>query len=176
MDSILKTMVFFSFFEVMEHIWDGWDHFYNSDKKRLTLALSDDIEKHSINIFYINEKGETVRELRYQRLLCCVIQKIENNSETKNELYIRFWEECVDSLGMCFQGHMSRLCNVFSGFDPDLPLVASRGEQIQAAFQDLSTKKITFSEKKEEAFKIFEKFLIEDEEAKEGWLSALDLF
>jgi hypothetical protein len=75
---------------------------------------------------------------------------------------------------MCFQGHLSRLCNVFSGFDPALPLVASRGEQIQAAFQDLSTKKITFLEKKEEAFKIFEKFLIEDEEAREGWLSALD--
>lgn len=174
MDSILKTVVFFSFFEVMEHIWEGWDHLYNSDKKRLTLALSDDIEKHSINIFYINEKGETVQEFRYQRLLCCVVQKIENNSETRQELYVRLWEECVDSLNMCFQGHLSRLCNVFSGFDPALPLVASRGEQIQAAFQDLSTKKITFLEKKEEAFKIFEKFLIEDEEAREGWLSALD--
>ena len=32
-----------------------------------------------------------------------------------------------------------------------------------------------FFEKKKEAFKIFEKFLIEDEETKRGWLSALDV-
>jgi len=69
---------------------------------------------------------------------------------------------------------MSRLCNVFSGFDPDLPLVASRGEQIQAAFQDLSTRNVFFFQKKEEAFKIFKKFSIEDEETKKAWLEVLD--
>jgi len=183
MDSILKTVVSegCGIFEVIELLWHVWDRdlMITLSNSSIFKSVEDDIKRHALNLFYINEKGEKVQEFRYQRLLCCVVQKIqltsfETSFETKNELYVRLWEECVDSLGMCFQGHMSRLCNVFSGFDPDLPLVASRGEQIQAAFQDLSTKKITFSEKKEEAFKIFEKFLIEDEEAKNAWIEVLD--
>lgn len=173
MDSILKTVVSEGcIFQVIFLLYDVWYTSWASS--RFFGLLHNDIKTHALDIFYINEKGETVQELRYQRLLCCVVQKIEN-SETRDELYVRLWEECVDSLGMCFQGHMSRLCNVFSGFDPDLPLVASRGEQIQAAFQDLSTKNLSFFEKKKEAFKIFETFLIEDEETKKGWLSALDV-
>jgi len=180
MDSILKTVVSegCGIFEVIILLWHVWvgDLMTPLSNSSLFKSVDHDIKTHALNIFYINEKGETVQEFRYQRLLCCVVQKIQrNNSETRQELYVRLWEECVDSLGMCFQGHMSRLCNVFSGFDPDLPLVASRGEQIQAAFQDLSTKNPFFFEKKKEAFKIFEKFLIEDEETKRGWLSALDV-
>jgi len=178
MDSILKTVVSEGC-GIVEVIFlrlrDVW---YTSwATSTFFVSVHFDIKRHALDIFYINEKGDTVQELRYQRLLCCVVEKIErNNSETRQELYVRLWEECVDSLGMCFQGHMSRLCNVFSGFDPDLPLVASRGEQIQAAFQDLSTRtrNVFFFQKKEEAFKIFEKFSIEDEETKKAWLEVLN--
>jgi hypothetical protein len=170
MDSILKTVVTEDIFEVIELIWHRWYNFRSTSP--FFAPVGEDIKRYALDIFYIRD-GENVQELRYQRLLSCVVTKIEL-SETKNELYIRLWEECLDSLGMCFQGHMSRLCNVFSGFDPDLPLVASRGEQIQAAFQDLSTKNLFFFQKKEEAFKIFERFSIEDEETKEAWLEVLD--
>jgi len=175
MDSILKTVVsescgIFKLISLLNRVWCT----FLANNSIIFVSVLIDIKRHAENIFYINEMGETVQELRYQRLLCCVVQKIENNFENKNELYIRLWEECVDSVGMCFQGHMSRLCNVFSGFDPDFTLVASRGEQIQAAFQDLSTKKISFVEKKKEAFKIFEKFLIQDEETKNAWIEVLD--
>lgn len=186
MDSILKTVVPFGFSafllpEVLNLIWFRWNNTEQIVSKPRFLdyewPLRTDMKRHAMEIFYLRtgeEGDELVQELRYKRLLCCVVAKIEqSHSEMRNELYIRLWEECLDSLGMCFQGHMSRLCNVFSGFDPGLPLVASRGEQIQAAFQDLSTKNILFSQKKEEAFKIFEKFSIEDEETRKGWLSVL---
>ena len=196
MDSILKTEVPFGYSEVsafrsspfglselFKLIWFRWNNIEQIAWKPCFFAverpLRMDMKRHAMEIFYLRtgeEGDEPVQELRYQRLLRCVVAKIEqSDSEMRNELYIRLWEECLDSVGMCFQGHISRLCNVFSGFDPGLPLVASRGEQIQAAFQDLSTKNVSSSQKKEEAFKIFEKFSIEDEETKMGWLSALDV-
>jgi hypothetical protein len=37
--------------------------------------------------------------------------------EQRLELTKRLWEECTESVGMCAQGHISRLVNVFVGFD-----------------------------------------------------------
>jgi hypothetical protein len=49
----------------------------------------------------------------------------------KQELEIRLWQEMVDSLGMCCDGHITRLANVLCGFDDAFVPELSPAEKLQ---------------------------------------------
>lgn len=182
MDCILKT-------PVPEHqctlqlIWAAWDqHVWQIKANSRYSLVRSDIARHAKRLFIYNIDshldGKEKREERYEKLLNAVVAKIEA-SEYKDELYLRLWEECSESVideetTMCFQGHMSRLCNVFAGFDSSLPLLASRADQLQAAFQELaSDSKLSVINKIVCAYALFDKFSIVEAEVKEAWLGAI---
>ena len=49
----------------------------------------------------------------------------------QKELFNRLWEEASDSVGMCCEGHLSRLVNVMAGFDDAFKPQVSLGEVLQ---------------------------------------------
>ena len=83
-----------------------------------------------MNVWY--EKSMCIKEgdRLYHHMLNAVVAKIEA-SEQKRELYRRAYEEAMESVGMCCQGHLSRLVNIFSGFDSEFTSPASAKELLQ---------------------------------------------
>jgi hypothetical protein len=51
--------------------------------------------------------------------------------DVKNELFNRLWEEMSESVGLCTEGHISRLVNVMVGFDDNFKPPVSLGEVLQ---------------------------------------------
>lgn len=60
----------------------------------------------------------------------------------KKELVKRFVEECYDMHHLCSTGHLSRLVNVLSGFDPDVSINIGDKCQMAAALKTRFYKKI----------------------------------
>jgi len=50
----------------------------------------------------------------------------------QKELFNRLWEEASESVGMCCEGHLSRLVNVMAGFDDAFKSSVSLGEALQS--------------------------------------------
>jgi len=66
----------------------------------------------------------------YKRVLDGLWLKIKTSS-VHDELVIRLWQEMVDSVGMCCDGHISRLTNVLCGFDEAFQPELTPGEKLQ---------------------------------------------
>lgn len=58
--------------------------------------------------------------------------------EARKELHQRLWEEMSESVGMCCEGHISRLVNVMVGFDDAFKPPISVNEMIQNKMSALS--------------------------------------
>ena len=62
----------------------------------------------------------------------------EQSAERQKELLQRLWEEMNESVGMCCDGHISRLVNVMVGFDDAFKAPISQGEILQAKMAELA--------------------------------------
>jgi hypothetical protein len=69
----------------------------------------------------------------YKRVLRGLVAHIDRveSVETRAELYRRLFQEAEESVGMCCDGHLSRLINVLVGFDDAFAPPVSQGELIQ---------------------------------------------
>jgi hypothetical protein len=68
----------------------------------------------------------------YGRVLEGLYHTIMRQPETtRKELFNRLWEEANESVGMCCEGHISRLVNVMVGFDDAFKPPVSLGEVLQ---------------------------------------------
>jgi hypothetical protein len=92
-------------------------------------------------------------------------------SKFKTDLVQRLWEEAEESLGMCCEGHISRVCNVLVGFDeafkPEIPV----GLLLQQKMAAIAAKDITVERKVGEAWVVFEELNIPREQRLD-WLDA----
>lgn len=66
----------------------------------------------------------------YKRVLDGLWAKIKT-SPLRSELEIRLWQEMVDSLGMCCDGHITRLANVLCGYDDAFQPELTPAEKLQ---------------------------------------------
>ena len=85
----------------------------------------------------------------FNRLVKGVFTKIQTYpKDMQKEFWKRFEQEATDSVGMCCDGHITRMVNVFAGIDPAFVPVVSVGEQLQnrmaaiAAGDDTTAEKI----------------------------------
>ena len=106
----------------------------------------------------------------YKRVLDGLYARIQA-SPLKEELIKRVWEEAVDSLGMCCDGHITRLCNVLVGFDEAFKPPVSVGEILQQKMAAIAAKDITVERKVGEAWVVFEDLGIPREQRLD-WLEA----
>ena len=97
--------------------------------------------------------------------------RVQASTETRNELYLRAFEECEESVDMCCEGHLSRLCNVFVGFDEVFQPPVSVSEQLQAKLGAIALLEVSTDEKIQQATQVFTELNI-PEEQRAVWLEA----
>lgn len=115
-----------------------------------------------------------VNDFAYKRLLDKVWGLIQK-SKHKDDLEQRLWEEAVDSLGMCTQGHMTRLANVLQGFEEaaEAPKVEiPKGERLQTAMAQIA--ELPQNERESAARRVFAELEI-PEDRQGSWLEALEV-
>jgi len=106
----------------------------------------------------------------YKRTLDALWVRIEA-SEHKDELKKRLWEEWTDSVGMCCDGHITRLINVLVGFDPEFLPPVSAGELLQQRMATLAGLDIETDEKLVRANAIFDELGTPADE-RAAWIEA----
>jgi hypothetical protein len=132
---------------------------------QLLATLSD------INLWY--EKSMCIKEgdALYRHLLDAVVSKIET-SPHKISLYKRAYEETTESVGLCCQGHLSRLINIFSGFDSEFTSPVSNKEILQDKMARIAGTDISMELKIANAEGALAELQIPKEEWN-SWISAL---
>lgn len=91
--------------------------------------------------------------------------------ERQRELYQRVFEESLESVGMCCEGHISRLCNVMVGFDDAFVSPVPFGEILQSKMAAISNMEIDTDEKIKQATAFFNEFSVPETE-RSAWLEA----
>ena len=94
-----------------------------------------------------------------------------HSEEVRNELYKRAFEECFESVGLCCDGHISRLCNVLVGFDEAFEPPVPFGEILQNKMAALFALDIPTEEKLQQAIAFFNEYAVSEEE-RAPWLEA----
>ena len=108
----------------------------------------------------------------YRRLLRGAVAKISRmDGDLRDQLFRRLWEECYEAVGLCCEGHISRLCNVFVGFDDAFRPPVSLGEILQNKMSAISQEELTAEEKVARATAIFEELGVPAVE-RTAWLEA----
>jgi hypothetical protein len=106
----------------------------------------------------------------YCNLMYALIVYIKK-SEHAEELWKRLWQECCDSLGMCCEGHISRLCNVLVGYVEGLDAPVSLGELTQQKMAAIAGQDIPEDDKRRMANEFFDTHGVPDAD-REAWLEA----
>ena len=96
----------------------------------------------------------------------------KSDKELRAELLKRLFEEMKDSLGMCCDGHITRLVNVLAGFDDAFAPEKSIGEKTQELFAALAAKECSLLEKVAEGVRGLRTFGVPEDEW-EPWIDAL---
>jgi len=91
-------------------------------------------------------------------------------SKYREDMEKCLWAEVLDSIGMCAQGHMTRLANAIQGFDTNEVLEVPRSERLQTAMSQIS--ELPPLERESAARRVFAELGIE-ESAQGAWLEAL---
>lgn len=106
----------------------------------------------------------------YAKMLDGLLVIIQTHTH-KQELMKRFLEETSEAVGLCCEGHLSRLCNVMVGFDdrfnPEVPVK----EILQQKMALIAGKDIPVEAKVFEAFAVFKELKIPEEEY-DAWIDA----
>ena len=110
----------------------------------------------------------------YKKMLDGLYQHLKRveDKDTQKELYKRLFEECLESVGMCCEGHLSRLCNVLVGFEEAFEPPVPVGDILQIEIAKISRMETTLEEKITDAKKVFDHLKI-GEDARAVWLDAL---
>lgn len=102
--------------------------------------------------------------------LYLAIRNVQSD-DTKIELFKRTFEECVESVGMCCDGHITRLCNVMVGFDdafrPPVPI----GDLIQSKMSAIAATDVPTEEKVRQATAFFNELNVPEAD-RTAWLDA----
>jgi hypothetical protein len=107
----------------------------------------------------------------YKRVLDGLWLKIKTSS-VRDELVIRLWQEMVDSVGMCCDGHISRLTNVLCGFDEAFQPELTPGEKLQNRMAVIASMEGGIILQTAHALAAFREFDIPREQW-EAWVDAL---
>jgi hypothetical protein len=124
-------------------------------------------------LWYNQAYCKTANDYLYRRTLdglYLTIAKIKD-VEARTELYKRAFEECHESVGMCCEGHISRLCNVLVGFDETFAPPVPFGEILQNKMAAIAALEVETEEKVRQATAFFNEFAVPEPD-RAAWLEA----
>jgi hypothetical protein len=93
-------------------------------------------------------------------------------SPHKDDLINRLWEECSDAVGMCCEGHLSRIANVLVGFDMSVRADVPVGEILQQKIAAISGMELSIERKVGKAWGVMEELAVPMSE-RIAWIDAL---
>lgn len=110
----------------------------------------------------------------YKRVLDGLVAKVvQAPDEVFGELVKRVWEECSEAVGMCCEGHLARLANVFVGFDEAFVPPVPVGEILQQKMADIAEMKLSHKLKLQKAIAVMDELKIPIAD-RDPWLEALE--
>jgi hypothetical protein len=142
----------------IEQVWE------QSHTRSIRMVLAD------MRQWYNTHTCRTEDDWLYRRTLDGLWSYIKQ-SPAREELTERLWEECYESVRMCCDGHISRLCNVLCGFSEEFKPPVSTGELLQQQMAAISEKDIPVEDKVEQAWAVFEELAIPMDQ-REAWIEA----
>jgi hypothetical protein len=160
MEILLETPVS-SDQDTLKEIEEVWEQ---TRTRSLRMVLSD------MRRWYNVQTCRTEDDWLYRRTLDGLWSYIKQ-SPVRDELVGRLWEECYESVRMCCDGHLSRLCNVLCGFLEEFKPPVSAGELLQQKISAIAEKEIPVEDKVGEAWAVFEELSIPMEQ-REAWIDA----
>jgi hypothetical protein len=109
----------------------------------------------------------------YKHLLRGLVAYISqvHDSETKQELWKRAYQECDEAVGMCCEGHLTRLCNVLVGFDEAFQPPVPFSEILQNKMAAISVMDVSTEEKIQQATTFFNEYAVPMDQ-RQAWLDA----
>jgi len=146
---------------------NGFDGFWsNFPVTKENRAMHRDMKK-----WYDTESCRSESDWLYRKTLDGLWTLI-GRSPFRDELMVRLIQEAEESIGMCCDGHIARLCNVMVGFDDAFKPPVSVAEILGARMAAIADLDLSVEAKVIEAWKVFEELHI-DFEARKEWVSAL---
>jgi len=128
-----------------------------------------------IHFWYTKKTCKAASDWLYKRVFTGAVFKISavDDRECRYELAKRLWEECMESVDMCCEGHIGRLANVFVGFDSAFKSPASPNEMLQAQIAEIAQMKLRLETKLAKANAVMDELKVPVEE-RAPWLEALE--
>jgi len=120
---------------------------------------------------YCREENDHLYRRALDGLYLLIKQTSNNNADLNSELHKRVFEECFESIGLCCDGHISRLCNVLVGFDESFTPPVPFGEILQSKMAAISMMEIETEEKIRQATAFFNEFAVPEPD-RTAWLEA----
>jgi hypothetical protein len=135
------------------------------------IIMNDEVRAQLTYMYYNKNSFLDYGECSYRKFMDCIVSyALSQPEEKKKEIFDIMVREINDSIGLCFQGNISRLINVLSGF---IEIEHEYEPSIQEAFAEIS--KIEDKNTKfEKAVKTFYDFNVPYVQWS-GWLEALEL-
>ena len=127
-----------------------------------------------IHFWYTKKTCKVASDWLYKRVFTGAVFKISavEDRERRYELAKRLWEECMESVDMCCEGHIGRLANVFVGFDENFKSPASPNEMLQTQLAEIAQLKLRTEVKLAKAKTVMDELGIPEAE-RAPWLEAL---
>jgi hypothetical protein len=127
-----------------------------------------------IHFWYTRKTCKVASDWLYKRVFTGAVFKISavEDRERRYELAKRLWEECMESVDMCCEGHIGRLANVFVGFDENFKSPASPNEMLQTQLAEIAQLKLRTEVKLAKAKTVMDELGIPEAE-RAPWLEAL---
>lgn len=150
---------------LVEIMWGWCDKPYTPSDRNAWRAVLRDMRK-----WYEQPSCRETNDWLYKRALDGLWTRIKA-SPAKDELYKRLCEEACESVKMCCEGHITRLCNVLVGFDDEVKPPVPVGEILQQKMAVIAEKDIPVEHKVGEAWAVFEELKIPMEQ-REAWIDA----
>lgn len=116
---------------------------------------------------------KTANDWLYRRALDGLYITLKNikDPELQIELFKRTFEECFESVSMCCEGHISRVCNVLVGFDDAFAPPVPFGEILQNKMAAIYAMEVDTEKKVALATDFFNEFAVPEAE-RGAWLEA----
>lgn len=127
-----------------------------------------------IHFWYTRKTCKATADWLYKRVFTGAVFKISavEDRDRRYELAKRLWEECMESVDMCCEGHIGRLANVFVGFDETFKSPASPNEMLQTQLAEIAQLKLRPELKLAKAKTVMDELGIPEAE-RAPWLEAL---
>ena len=129
---------------------------------------------NDVNDWYNRTTIRNPGDRLYGRLLEGLWALIDRQpQDVKAELIHRLWQEMVESVGMCSEGHIARLVNVMVGFDDNFKPPVSLGEVLQTKIAAIAALNIPVTGKLSQARELMTELGLSSAE-QAAWLEALE--